>query len=102
MLDVRGVIQKERKRFRMSDFYIEREVKKTRKDHKCLGCREKIPAGSSASYIAGTNGDGFSAYHLCVPCWEYLDIHPMEDYDFWCEGDLGDARRQEEMEAKQA
>lgn len=82
----------------MSDFYSEHQVKKTRKDHKCLGCCEKISKGSTAFYTVGTNDDGLHDYYLCVPCREYLDRNPMESGDFWCEGDLGDARRQEEVE----
>ena len=86
----------------MNDFYSERQVKKTRKDHKCMGCREKIPKGSTAFYVTGTDEGRFSDYYLCIPCRDYLDIHPMEGYDFWCEGDLGNARMREEMETKQA
>lgn len=82
----------------MSDFYCEREVKKTRKDHKCLGCRDKLPAGSSAFHISGVAEGDFSAYYLCVPCREYLDRNPLEWGDFWSEGDLGSARRQEVLE----
>ena len=84
----------------MSDFYNEHQVKKTRKDHKCLGCRERIFKGTTAFYIAGTNEDGFNAYYLCAPCRDYLDRNPCEDGDFWSEGDLGNIRRQEEREAK--
>ena len=84
----------------MSNFYNEHQVKKTRKDHKCLGCYEKIPRGLSASYIAGTNEDGFSAYYLCVPCRTYLDQLDWQDGDFWTEGELGNIRRQEEREVK--
>ena len=102
MLDVRGVIQKERKRFWVSDFYNERQIKKTRKDHKCFGCREKLPKGSTAFYIAGIAEDGFSYYYLCEPCRDYLDRNPLERGDFWSEGELGNIRRQEEREAKQA
>lgn len=86
----------------MSDFYSERKVEKTRKSHKCLGCREKLPKGSTAFYIAAVYEGDFGAYHLCIPCRDYLDRNPIERGDFWCEGDLGDARRQEEREVKDA
>jgi hypothetical protein len=82
----------------MSDFYSERQVNKTRKDHKCFGCREKLPIGTTAFYIAGANEDGFGSYYLCIPCREYLGRNPMESGDFCLEGDLGDARRQEERD----
>ena len=84
----------------MSNFYSERKVKKTRKDHTCTGCLEKILKGSTASYIAGANDDGFQAYYLCAPCRDYLDRNPCEGGDFWTEGELGSIRRQEEREAK--
>ena len=84
----------------MSDFYNERHIKKTRKDHKCFGCREKIPKGSTAFYIAGATEDGFDCYYLCVLCREYLCRHPVESYNNWTEGELGDIRRQEEREAR--
>ena len=82
----------------MSDFYSERQVAKTRKDHRCLGCWETIPAGESASNIAGSNDDGFHFYYLCAPCRDYLDSLDWQDGDFWSEGDLGNVRRQEERE----
>ena len=84
----------------MSDFYSERQVKKTRKDHKCFGCREKLPKGSTAFYITGIGDDGFESYHLCIPCWEWDRRNPGEDGDECGEGDIGDARRQEEREAR--
>lgn len=86
----------------MSDFYSERQVKKTRKYHYCFGCREKLPKGSTAFYITGIGDDGFESYHLCIPCKEWSDRNPGQAGDEWGEGDVGDARRQEEREAKQA
>ena len=83
----------------MSNFYSERQVKKTHKDHKCLGCNGKISKGSAASYIAGIGEDGFDSYYLCIPCREWSDHNPGQDGDEWREGDVGDARRQEEEKA---
>lgn len=82
----------------MSDFYSERQIKKTRKDHKCLGCREKIPKGTTAFYISGVYEGDFGAYYFCIPCRDYLDRNPLERGDFWCEGDFGSVRRQEAYE----
>lgn len=82
----------------MNEFYREVNIIKTRKEHRCEGCREKIPTASKAHYIAAVFEGEFGAYHLCVPCREYLDRNPIERGDFWCEGDLGDARREEERE----
>ena len=77
------------------DFYNERQIKKTRKDHKCLGCLEIIPAGTAAFYISCAYEGDFNAYYLCMPCREYLDRNPIERGDFWCGGDIGEARWQE-------
>lgn len=82
----------------MSEFYRETLVKKTRKEHRCTGCCEKLPIGTTAFYIVGVFENEFSAYHLCLPCREYLDANPLERGDFWTEGDLGDARREIERE----
>ena len=84
----------------MSDFYSERQVKKTRKDHRCFGCREKLPKGTTVFYIAGTNDDGFTSCYLCIPCKEWIDNNPGEVDDEWGEGDVWDARQQEERDAK--
>lgn len=79
----------------MSDFYNERLVKKTRKDHRCFGCREKIPTGSTAFYISGVYQGDFGAYYLCKPCREYLDRNPQAASEGYYEGDLRDVRREE-------
>ena len=82
----------------MNDFYNARRVKKTRKDHKCTGCLTNIPKGSEAHYIVAVFEGDFGAYYTCNACQDYLDRNPMESGDFWSEGDLGDARRQECVE----
>lgn len=80
------------------DFYNERRVKRTRKEHKCFGCLKKLLTGSTAFYVSGVYEGDFGAYYLCIPCRDYLDCNLCEDGDFWSEGDLGDARRQECVE----
>lgn len=80
----------------MNDFSNERKVKKTRKDHKCIGCRGKLSKGSTAFYISGVYEGDFGSYYLCIPCREYLYRYPGE----FSEGDLGDARCEEETERK--
>ena len=80
----------------MSDLYREKHVKKTRSEHMCLGCTEKIPKGSEALYIVAVFEGDFGAYHLCKPCRDYLDRNPISRGDFWCEGDLGNARKERE------
>lgn len=82
----------------MSDFYTEHRVNTTRKNHKCLGCLSTIPIGTTAFYIVAVFEGDFGAYRLCIPCRDYLERNPGEYGDFWSEGDLGSARRQEERE----
>jgi hypothetical protein len=72
------------------------EIKKTRKDHNCFGCRSVIPAGSKAHYYAGVFEGEFSANHYCEPCFDFLDKHP--DYfeeGIFC-GEVAYAREHEE------
>lgn len=80
----------------MSDFQSERQIKKTRKDHKCFGCCENIPKGTKAFYITDVENGKFGAYYLCEQCREYIDRSPFERGDSFSEGDLGSVRRQEE------
>ena len=86
----------------MSDFYSEHQVRKTRNDHKCFGCREKLPKGSTAFYVTGVFEHDFFADYLCNKCKDYLDENSEYAREGYCEGDIGDARRQEEREVKQA
>jgi len=82
----------------MSDFYREKQVKKTRSDHRCLGCRDKIPKGSEALYIVGVYEGDFGAYHMCKSCQKYMSDNPEVTEEGFSEGDIGDARRREEYE----
>ena len=80
-----------RRGLRVSDFYNERPVKKTRKDHRCFGCRGKIPVGSKCFYISWVNEGEFGANYLCTKCKKYLDKNPEFDRDGYYEGDIRDA-----------
>lgn len=77
----------------MSDFYNERRVKKTKMDHKCFGCREKLPIGSECFYIAGVYEGDFGTHYLCLKCKKYLDNYPERSYS---EGDIRDAMLEDE------
>lgn len=60
----------------MSDLYNERQVKATRKPHRCAYCGKEIQTGSSALYEWGiADGFPFSRY-ACSTCIPLLD-------DFW-------------------
>lgn len=63
----------------MNDFYTIRQVEKTKKAHKCLGCMQGIPTGSKCSYAAGVYEGNFRAYYLCVKCRDYLRRNPEFD-----------------------
>ncbi|EGW40672.1 hypothetical protein [Desulfosporosinus sp. OT] len=85
----------------MGDFYHERKVKKTKKDHKCFGCRAKIPTGSSCFYITFVNDGDFGADYLCLKCKEYLVNNPEFARAGYGEGDIRDAMLEDEEWRKQ-
>lgn len=76
-------------------FYAERQIKKTKKDHRCVGCCQIIPAGSPAIYIANSEPD-FSYGHICTACTDYMNKYDdhLDDDGCWSEGDIGEARRE--------
>lgn len=80
----------------MSDFYNERQVKKTKKEHKCFGCRTKLPIGSTAHYISGVYQGDFVAYYLCSKCQNYLVKNPIWASEGYSEGDIRDAMLEDE------
>jgi len=83
------------------DFYNERQVKKTRKDHKCFGCRAKLPIGSTCFYISGVYEGDFGAYYLCIKCRKYLNDYPEVARERYGEGDIRDAILEDEEWRKQ-
>jgi len=83
------------------DFYNERQVKKTRKDHKCFGCRVKLPIGSTCFYISGVYEGDFQAHYLCPKCRKYLDDYPEVAREGYGEGDIRDAILEDEEWRKQ-
>jgi len=85
----------------VSDFYNERKVKKTKTNHKCFGCRVKIPVGSSCFYITYVNEGTFGADYLCIKCKDYLDKNPEFGRNGYGEGDIRDAILEDEEWGKQ-
>ncbi|MDI6789943.1 MAG: hypothetical protein QME44_04545 [Thermodesulfobacteriota bacterium] len=74
---------------------------KTRKDHRCFGCGEKIPVGTEV-YSSTCTGDGcIYTLYLCTECREFMTDYPdlCEDYDgiIW-EGRIGEARQEFEAD----
>ncbi len=76
-------------------FRDQRYIQRTRKDHKCWGCLEKIPTGSRALYVAGTVDGEFGAAYYCEKCDEFMTNHPdYFDGDGVSAGEIGEARRE--------
>jgi len=69
-------------------FSTQKQIKKTRKPHKCICCREIIPIGKSCLYVDGKFDGDFISYYLCQTC---NDIYDKFDLD-WSDniGDFGD------------
>lgn len=75
-------------------FYLETEIKKTRKEHKCDGCINPIPSGSKAFRNVGVfEGDFFSVV-LCKDCKEFMEQRPDLFEEGWSTGDVGMLKRQ--------
>lgn len=54
----------------MSDFYDERPIKATRKDHQCFECQAIIPAGSACTAWSGVYMGDFNSGHFHTDCGE--------------------------------
>lgn len=67
----------------------ERRVK-TRKPHRCFGCDQLYPAGSSMRYITWRGEGGISSFHWCDVCDEVWKRSGLRyDDEIHC-GDLYD------------
>lgn len=70
----------------MSDFWVSKSIKKSRKPHRCAHCDEKIEVGSSYSREIGLWEGDFQDYALCLRCMTLLNSHdPIWESD----GELG-------------
>ena len=70
----------------MTEFFTERSIKKTKKDHQCLGCNKNISQGSPANYYAAKDdGQFFDAYYH-TDCRdaeiEWNDLHNTWGYEY--------------------
>ncbi|MBS3937528.1 MAG: hypothetical protein KGZ50_02985 [Peptococcaceae bacterium] len=75
---------------------IREKIVKTRKDHRCFGCCEKIPAGSEVHAEICAGDGGIYTLYFCEVCWMFMNENRdlCEDCDgFVYEGWIGDARR---------
>ncbi len=67
----------------------ERRVK-TRKPHRCFGCDQLYPTGSSMRCITWRDQDGIRSYHWCDVCDEVWKREGMRYDDEIHRGDLYD------------
>ena len=65
----------------MSDFYNEKIVKKSRKDHKCDICRDTISSGSSYKRINALFEGNVSTTKVCERCIPVLSKFFKNRYD---------------------
>jgi hypothetical protein len=71
------------------ELYEERMVK-TRKSHRCFGCRKEFPKGRRILYNKGLFDGKFFSGYLCSPCDK---VRHNGDYrDGYSEGELREAR----------
>lgn len=62
---------------------LEEGIIKTRKDHKCWGCREVIPKGREVQHCKGVDCGKHWTTYWCHPCdsvWK--EVHGEYDPDF--------------------
>jgi len=73
------------------------QVKKTKKEHVCQGCLEKLPKGGSCFSYSGIDENGFYRYYLCDKCHRFLDKFPeyiLDDDGYFMPGDFKEGLRQ--------
>ncbi len=61
---------------------------KTRKPHRCWGCRGEIIAGSVAQYQVTVDSGEFLTAYYCAVCIEYMSRLIFDGDDGICEGEL--------------
>ena len=65
----------------MSDFWSIKKVK-TRKEHKCDICKEKIPRGTLCVYECGKFFGDFNSLYLCNQCYELKEQYCHENREY--------------------
>lgn len=70
----------------MAEFFREKTIKRTAREHYCAGCNRKIEAGSPASYFACKDEGEFYSGHYHLDCreaeiaWNDLNDTWWDDY----------------------
>ncbi|MDD5064992.1 MAG: hypothetical protein PHQ35_09595 [Phycisphaerae bacterium] len=62
-------------------FWESKDIKHTRKEHKCEYCGCRIPAGSSCRNEVGTYEGDFNHYYLCNRCLVFWDKYGDKSSD---------------------
>lgn len=55
-------------------------IRKARKDHRCVECRETIKAGDRYEFVSGVWDGEPAAYKTCLSCVEIRDHFACEGY----------------------
>ena len=80
----------------MLDFFKRRKINKTKKEHLCFGCEDRIPIGSSADYNICSFDRQFHTYYLCYDCVDFYNSLPQNYVeDGFCQGDFKIAKQKE-------
>ena len=75
-------------------------INKTRKPHKCFGCRRTIEAGNSMGYVVVADAGTVYGDYFCDTCTMIRYGNYLHPADTICEGDLEDLALEIESEAK--
>ena len=86
----------------MSLEILSQKIVKTRKEHQCWGCIEKIPVGTECDRTVTVDmGKAFSSY-LCQNCMDYCNEHlDMRDYEDGLDMGFVNIERQQYPEREQ-
>lgn len=66
-------------------------VKRTRKEHRCVGCRRLYPIGSRLYAHAHTHYGDFEFGYTCIACDKYIRKFVRHDETYY-EGDIKEMR----------
>lgn len=74
----------------MSEFFIEKHIKKTRKPHECVYCQRSIPVGKSATNCVGKWQGDFQNWYADDFCFNNKEITEGceegisgDEFDYW-------------------
>lgn len=74
-------------------------IRKTRKEHLCVGCRELFPKGTEMYWWAVADGGTVDTVYSCKPCIDWCkehNCHDCHDSETADEGFVSECRKQQE------